>query len=161
MGDGEEGELLIRGPHVTPGYWNRPEATAETIVDGWLHTGDIARRDDEGFYTVIGRSKDMYISGGENVYPAEIESVLCSHAGVAEAAVIGIPDETWGEVGKAFVVTAPGCRPRRGVAARLPRASASPSTRCRGRWRSSRSCPRPSSARSTRRCWPLEKEVDA
>jgi fatty-acyl-CoA synthase len=108
LGDGEEGELLIRGPHVTPGYWRRPEATAETIVDGWLHTGDIARRDDEGFYTVIGRSKDMFISGGENVYPAEIESVLSSHAGVAEAAVIGVPHETWGEVGKAFVVPAPG-----------------------------------------------------
>jgi len=108
LGDGEEGELLIRGAHVTPGYWNRPDATAETIVDGWLHTGDIARRDDEGFYTVIGRSKDMYISGGENVYPAEIESVLCSHPEVAEAAVIGVPHETWGEVGKAFVVAKAG-----------------------------------------------------
>jgi len=109
-GDGEEGELLIRGPHVTPGYWNRPDATAETIVDGWLHTGDIARRDDEGFYTVIGRCKDMFISGGENVYPAEVESVICSNPAVAEAAVVGVPHETWGEIGKAFVVVAPGAQ---------------------------------------------------
>jgi fatty-acyl-CoA synthase len=107
-GPGEEGELLIRGPHITPGYWNRPEATAETIIDGWLHTGDVARRDDEGYFTVIGRSKDMFISGGENVYPAEVESVMLSFAGVAEAALIGVPDEKWGEVGKAFIVPQPG-----------------------------------------------------
>lgn len=108
LGPNQEGELVIRGPHVTPGYWNRPEATAETIRDGWLHTGDVARYDDEGFFTVIGRSKDMYISGGENVYPAEVESVALDHPAVAEVAVIGVPHETWGEVGKAFVVAAPG-----------------------------------------------------
>ena len=107
-GPGEEGELLIRGPHVTPGYWNRPEATAETIVDGWLHTGDVARRDEEGYYTIIGRSKDMFISGGENVYPAEVESVMSDFPGVAEAALIGTPDEKWGEVGRAFVAAKPG-----------------------------------------------------
>jgi fatty-acyl-CoA synthase len=107
-GPGEEGELLIRGPHITLGYWNRPEATAETIIDGWLHTGDVARRDDEGYFTVIGRSKDMFISGGENVYPAEVESVMLSFTGVAEAALIGVPDEKWGEVGKAFIVPQPG-----------------------------------------------------
>lgn len=102
-GPDEVGELLIRGPHVTPGYWNRPEATAEVLKDGWLHTGDMARRDADGFFYIMGRSKDMFISGGENVYPAEIESALHAHPAVAEAAVIGVPHEIWGEVGRAFV----------------------------------------------------------
>lgn len=101
--DGEEGELLIRGPHVIAGYWRNPGATAETIRDGWLHTGDIAIRDDDGCYSILGRSKEMFISGGENVYPAEIESVLLAHPGVLEGAVVAVPDETWGEVGRAFV----------------------------------------------------------
>ncbi len=100
----EPGELLIRGPHVTPGYWNNPEATAKAIIDGWLHTGDLAKRDAEGYYTVVGRIKDMIISGGENVYPAEIESVMHAHPAIAEVAVIGVPDEKWGEVGRAIVV---------------------------------------------------------
>ena len=104
----EPGELLIRGPHVIPGYWNRPAATAEAIVDGWLHTGDLARCDAEGYFYIIGRSKDMLISGGENVYPAEVESVMHSHPAIAEAALIGVPDEKWGEVGCAIVVTEPG-----------------------------------------------------
>ena len=104
----EEGELLIKGPHVTPGYWRRPEATAETLVDGWLHTGDIARRDVDGAFTVMGRSKDMFISGGENVYPAEVESVMLDHPDVAEAALVGVPHDKWGEVGAAFVVLRPG-----------------------------------------------------
>ena len=103
-GDGEEGELLIRGPHVVAGYWRNPEATAETIRDGWLHTGDIAVRDSDGCYSILGRSKEMFISGGENVYPAEIESVLMAHSQVLDAAVVGIPHETWGEVGRAFIV---------------------------------------------------------
>ncbi len=102
--DGIEGELLIRGPHVIAGYWNNPEATARTIRDGWLHTGDIARRDRDGCYSILGRSKEMFISGGENVYPAEIESVLLAHPQVAEAAVVGVPHATWGEVGRAFLV---------------------------------------------------------
>ncbi|MFQ5709825.1 MAG: class I adenylate-forming enzyme family protein [bacterium] len=100
----EEGELLIRGPHVTPGYWRKPEETAAAIKEGWLHTGDMARQDGEGYFYIMGRSKDMFISGGENVYPAEVESVLHAHPAVAEAAVIGVPHEKWGEVGKAFVV---------------------------------------------------------
>jgi fatty-acyl-CoA synthase len=104
VGPNEAGELLIRGPHVTPGYWRRPEATAETIKDGWLHTGDLAVKDDEGFFTIKGRSKDMFISGGENVYPAEVESVMLAYAGVAEAVLIGVPHEVWGEVGKAVLV---------------------------------------------------------
>jgi len=101
---GEEGELLIRGPHVAAGYWRNPEATAETIRDGWLHTGDIAVCDSDGCYSILGRCKEMFISGGENVYPAEIESVLLAHPRVLEAAVVGVPHPTWGEVGRAFLV---------------------------------------------------------
>jgi fatty-acyl-CoA synthase len=104
---GETGELLIKGPHVTPGYWRRPEATAETIKDGWLWTGDLAVRDDEGFFTIKGRSKDMFISGGENVYPAEVESVMLAHPRVTEAALVGVPHEKWGEVGTACLVVEP------------------------------------------------------
>jgi fatty-acyl-CoA synthase len=100
----EVGELLIRGPHVFSGYWQNPEATAESLVDGWFHTGDMARRDEEGFYTIVGRSKDMIISGGENVYAAEVEAVFREHPAVAEAALIGKPDEKWGEVGLLIVV---------------------------------------------------------
>jgi fatty-acyl-CoA synthase len=99
-----EGELLVRGPNVFAGYWRNDEATAAAFADGWLRTGDIAERDDEGNYRISGRLKDMYISGGENVYPAEIEDVLISLEGVADAAVLGVPDERWGEVGVAFVV---------------------------------------------------------
>ncbi|NDJ60891.1 MAG: long-chain fatty acid--CoA ligase [Chloroflexi bacterium] len=106
-GANEPGELLIRGPHVTPGYWNRPDATTEAIRDGWLHTGDLATCDDEGYYTIVGRLKDMIISGGENIYPAEIESALHAHPAVEEAALIGVPDEKWGEVGRAVVVLRP------------------------------------------------------
>ncbi len=105
---GEGGELLIRGEHVTPGYWNNPQATAKAIIDGWLHTGDLALCDADGCYTIVGRLKDMIISGGENVYPAEVESVLHMHPAVAEAALIGVPDEKWGEVGRACVVVKAG-----------------------------------------------------
>lgn len=101
---GEPGELLIRGPHVTPGYWNNPTATADAIRDGWLHTGDLATCDSEGYYTIVGRLKDMIISGGENVYPAEVESVMYRHPAVKEAALIAVPDDKWGEVGCAIVV---------------------------------------------------------
>jgi fatty-acyl-CoA synthase len=100
----EGGELLIRGPHIVAGYWNNTGATAEAIRDGWLHTGDVAMRDEDGCYSILGRSKEMFISGGENVYPAEIESVLSAHPAVMEAAVVGVPHETWGEVGRAYVV---------------------------------------------------------
>ena len=102
----DEGELQVSGPNVFAGYWRNPDATAETVVDGWLLTGDVAERDDEGFYRIKGRLKDMYISGGENVYPAEVESVLHEHPAVADAAVVGVPDERWGEIGVAFVVPA-------------------------------------------------------
>ena len=99
-----EGELLVRGPNVFVGYWRNPEATAEAFADGWLVTGDVAERDAEGYYRIVGRTKDMVISGGENVYPAEIENVLHEHPAVAEAAVVGVPEERWGEVCLAFVV---------------------------------------------------------
>ena len=100
----EEGELLVRGPNVFPGYWRNDEATADAFRDGWLRTGDIAERDDEGNYRIRGRLKELVVSGGENVYPAEIEAVLLEHPAVADAAVIGVPDERWGEVCAAFVV---------------------------------------------------------
>jgi fatty-acyl-CoA synthase len=99
-----EGELVVRGPNVFAGYWRNPEATAEAFADGWLLTGDVAERDAEGDYRIVGRTKDMVISGGENVYPAEIENVLHEHPAVVEAAVVGVPDERWGEVCAAFVV---------------------------------------------------------
>jgi fatty-acyl-CoA synthase len=101
---GEVGDLLFAGPAVTPGYWNDAEATrAAFTADGWLKSGDLARRDSDGFYWVAGRRKEMFISGGENVYPAEIENVLAGHPAVAEAAVVAAPDPRWGEVGCAFV----------------------------------------------------------
>jgi fatty-acyl-CoA synthase len=104
----ETGELLVRGPNVFRGYWRNEPATARTLRDGWLSTGDVAERDDEGFYWIRGRLSDMYISGGENVYPAEVEEVLAGHEAVTEAAVIGVPDQRWGETGMAFVVTRSG-----------------------------------------------------
>jgi fatty-acyl-CoA synthase len=104
----EAGEILVRGPHVCGGYWNQPEETAKVItLEGWLHTGDLAKRDAEGFYYIVGRIKDMIKSGGENIYPAEVESVMHEHPAVAEAALVGIPDEKWGEVGWAFIVVKP------------------------------------------------------
>jgi fatty-acyl-CoA synthase len=106
---GEVGELCLRGPHVCGGYWNNPEATALAIdADGWFHTGDLAKRDEEGFFTIAGRQKDMIISGGVNVYPVEIEATLAAHPAVADSAVVGVPHDTWGEVGIAFVVRVPG-----------------------------------------------------
>ncbi len=111
VADGEVGELLFHGPHVSLGYWNNPAATAEALDgDGWFHSGDLARRDEEGFFYVAGRRKEMIISGGVNVYPAEIEAALLLHPHVADAAVVGVEDDTWGEVGVAFVVPLAGRR---------------------------------------------------
>ncbi len=104
---GEMGELLIKGPGVTPGYWQLPEITKNSFEDGWLHSGDVSRRDEDGYYYIVDRWKDMFISGGENVYPAEVENVLFSNPTVAEAAVIGVKDEKWGEVGRAIVALKP------------------------------------------------------
>jgi fatty-acyl-CoA synthase len=111
VADGEPGEVLVKGPNVTPGYWERPDATEAVFTDGWLRTGDVAVLDDEGFLRIVDRVKDMFISGGENVYPAEVEAVLFDHPDVVEAAVVGVPDERWGEVGAAFVVPDPDARP--------------------------------------------------
>ena len=108
VGVDEVGELWTRGPNITPGYWNRPDATADAFVDGWLRTGDAARVDAEGFFYIVDRWKDMYISGGENVYPAEVENVVYQLPQIAEAAVIGVPDPKWGESGVAVVVLKPG-----------------------------------------------------
>ncbi|MDB4897705.1 MAG: putative long-chain fatty-acid-CoA ligase [Firmicutes bacterium] len=102
-GPGEVGELQIAGPHLCSGYWGDPAASRESNPDGWFRTGDLAYQDDEGFYYIVDRKKDMFISGGENVYPVEVETVLYRHPAVAEAAVVGVPDARWGEVGKAFV----------------------------------------------------------
>jgi acyl-CoA synthetase (AMP-forming)/AMP-acid ligase II len=102
--NGEQGEVWVRGRHIMKEYWNRPEATAETIVDGWLRTGDVAIEDEEGFIYIQDRIKDMIISGGENVYPAEIENVILAHPEVGEVAVIGQPSERWGESPFAIVV---------------------------------------------------------
>ncbi len=105
---GEVGEIWIRGGMVMKGYWNRPEATAEAIQDGWFRSGDAGYFDVDGYLYIHDRVKDMIVSGGENVYPAEVESVLFAHEGVADVAVIGVPDERWGEAVKAVVVRAPG-----------------------------------------------------
>ena len=107
-GPDEVGELWVAGPNITPGYWNRPDATTDAFEGRWLKTGDAARMDDEGFFYIVDRWKDMYISGGENVYPAEIESVLYQLPEVAEAAIIGVPSDKWGEVGLAVLALKPG-----------------------------------------------------
>ncbi|MCK6510377.1 o-succinylbenzoate--CoA ligase [Myxococcota bacterium] len=101
---GESGEIVVRGPNVMKGYWNLPEETAKTIRKGWLHTGDIGRFDEEGFLTIVDRKKDMIISGGENIYPAEIEKLLAGHPDVAMASVVGQSEERWGEVPVAVIV---------------------------------------------------------
>jgi fatty-acyl-CoA synthase len=101
---GETGEIWCKGPNITPGYWNSPEATEESFEDGWLKTGDAGRQDEEGFYYIVDRWKDMYISGGENVYPAEVESVIYQLPEIGEVSVIGVADEKWVEVGRAVIV---------------------------------------------------------
>jgi acyl-CoA synthetase (AMP-forming)/AMP-acid ligase II len=97
VGTGEVGELVIRGPQVTQGYWNNPGATAEAFAGGWFHSGDLAKIDEEGNFYIVDRKKDMILTGGENVYSREVEEVLYQHPAVAEAAVIGLPDDMWGE----------------------------------------------------------------
>ncbi|MBL7202758.1 MAG: long-chain fatty acid--CoA ligase [Desulfobacteraceae bacterium] len=105
---GEVGELVVRGPNLMQGYWNRPEATKEALAGGWFHTGDLARMDEDGDLYIVDRKKDMFISGGENVYPAEVENVIFELPQIAETAVIGLKDEKWGEVGRAIVALKPG-----------------------------------------------------
>jgi long-chain acyl-CoA synthetase len=105
---GDEGELVVRGPQVMKGYWRREEETAETLRGGWLHTGDIARMDSDGWFSIVDRKKDLIITGGENVYPREIEEVLYEHPKVKEVAVVGVPHPFGGEIAKAFIVLKPG-----------------------------------------------------
>jgi long-chain acyl-CoA synthetase len=105
---GQIGEIIARGDHIMGGYWKRPDETANTLKDGWLYTGDLATVDDEGYIYVVDRKKDMIISGGENIYPREIEEVIYTHPAVSEVAVIGVPDSEWGESVKALVVPKPG-----------------------------------------------------
>ncbi len=113
VGKGEIGEVCVRGAPVMRGYWKQPETTAETLRGDWLHTGDLGYQDDDGFLFLVDRAKDMIISGGFNVYPKEVEDVLTSHPAVAQSAVIGVPDEKWGEKVAAIVV----CRPEVEVSA--------------------------------------------
>jgi len=107
VADGAPGEFQFRGPNITPGYFNNPEATAAAFDDDWLRSGDVGRRDADGYYFIVDRIKDMYISGGENVYPAEVEAVLHAHPAILEAAVIGVADARWGEVGHAHILLRP------------------------------------------------------
>ena len=106
--EGESGELWVRGPSITKGYWNQPDVTAKAFEGDWFKTGDAAFRDEDGFYFIVDRKKDMYISGGENVYPAEVEAAIAELLHVAEAAIIGVPDERWGEVGRAYITPVAG-----------------------------------------------------
>jgi len=107
---GEKGEVLVAGPNVMPGYWQRPEANAAAFTDDgvWFHSGDVAVTDEDGYVYLVDRVKDMIISGGENIYPAEVEKALAEHPAVLDAGVFGVPDEKWGEVGCAVVVLTPG-----------------------------------------------------
>jgi fatty-acyl-CoA synthase len=108
---GEAGEICVRAPHVMKEYWKRPEQTAETLKNGWLHTGDIARADERGYMFILDRKKDMIVSGGFNIFPREIEDVLTTHADVAMCAVVGVPDDKWGEAVTAIVVARGGAKP--------------------------------------------------
>ncbi len=123
LGPNQVGELVCRGPNVMQGYHNDPDATAETIRDGWLYTGDLARMDGEGFFYIVDRKKDMIVSGGENIYPRELEELLYTHPEVVDAAVVGLPDATWGESVCAFVVIKPGSRLDAGAVVELCRAN--------------------------------------
>ena len=107
---GETGEICVCGPAVFAGYYDNPEANAQAFRDGWFRTGDLGRMDEEGFLFITGRASDMYISGGSNVYPREIEEAILAHPAVAEVAIVGVSDQTWGEVGVAVCVLKPGAR---------------------------------------------------
>ena len=149
VAQGEVGEIVIKGHNVMNGYWNRPEATEETIVDGWLHTGDIGKIDEDGYFFIVDRKKELIIRGGYNVYPREIEEVLYEHPDVREAAVLGVPHDEYGEeVGAAVALKDGGTRHRPTSCARSSRTRSPPtSTRARCGW--STSCPRARPARSS------------
>jgi fatty-acyl-CoA synthase len=101
---GEPGEICVAGPLLAAGYWGQPDVTAETFRDGWLHTGDVAREDEDGFWFIVDRTKDMIVTGGFNVFPREVEDVIAEHPAVAQVGVIGVPDDKWGEAVTAIVV---------------------------------------------------------
>ena len=145
---GEPGELLVKGPQVMQGYWQRPDETARVLKDGWLATGDIATIDDEGYLYIVDRKKDMILVSGFNVYPNEVEAVLAAHPGVAEVAVIGVPDETSGEAVCAFVVRKDPALTEARAARSLPAVAHRP-TRCRASCTSAPTC---RSRRSARCC---------
>ena len=148
---GEVGELVIQGPNIMKGYWNRPEATAEAFVDGWFHSGDLARVDDEGFVYIVDRAKDMLIRGGENVYCAEVEAAMYEHPAVADAAVIGVPHEVLGEEVGAVVCLRPGRDAAPRTACGRSCANGSRRSRCRHTCGSARaSSPATRAARSSR-----------
>ena len=109
---GEPGEICVAGPLLAGGYWNLPDETAETFRDGWMHTGDVAREDEDGFWFIVDRTKDMIVTGGFNVFPREVEDVVAEHPAVAQVGVIGTPDEKWGEAVTAIVVLRDGQRAR-------------------------------------------------
>jgi fatty-acyl-CoA synthase len=111
VASGEAGEICVRAPHVMVEYWKRPEQTVETLKNGWLHTGDIARADERGYMFILDRKKDMIVSGGFNIFPREVEDVLSQHADVGMVAVVGVPDHKWGEAVTAVVVARAGARP--------------------------------------------------
>ena len=110
---GEPGEICVAGPLLAGGYWNLPDETAETFRDGWMHTGDVAREDEDGFWFIVDRTKDMIVTGGFNVFPREVEDVVAEHPAVAQVGVIGAPDEKWGEAVTAIVVLAGRARAHR------------------------------------------------
>lgn len=104
----EPGELILKAPTVTPGYWKNAEATAENLKDGWFHTGDIMKKGTDGYYYVLDRIKNMFISGRQNVYPAEVEHMIRQHPAISQVAIISVPVDRWGEAGKAFIVLVEG-----------------------------------------------------
>ena len=155
----EQGEVLARSNVVLEGYWEQPEATAEAIVDGWFHTGDGGTIDDEGYLTISDRKKDVIITGGENVSSIEVEDALFPHPAVAEVAVIGVPDEKWGETVKALVVLVPGVdrRPRPSSSSTAAAASRTTSARPASSSATSSRAPRPASCRSSSSARPTGK----
>ena len=146
---GQEGELIVRGPNVMPGYLNKPEETAKALRNGWYHTGDLAKADENNFLTITGRLKELIIRGGQNIAPAEIEEVVNTFAPVLDCAVVGAPHEHLGEVPVLFVVPRAGQTVESRRAARRIAARSCRPTRCRARCTSSRRSRAPARARSS------------
>ena len=146
---GEPGEICVAGPLLAGGYWNLPDETAETFRDGWLRTGDVAREDEDGFWYIVDRTKDMIVTGGFNVFPREVEDVVAEHPAVAQVGVIGVPDDKWGEAVTAVVVLRDRCRRRRRGGRPPHRARSRPRSRsARGRCRRRSTSSSPTSSRS-------------